>query len=132
MKRLSKKFSLPLHPEVLYSYSCDFLDPSLRHFYGNEENRLEQSFCYSFALEIYHKLLHVAKEKISFSELKPFLRKWNDQFFPLESLLILEEKNNHRLHHLMKAHEQLHHKNTEQLKTIIELNKTVMENDGDN
>ncbi|MFZ4115570.1 MAG: sulfotransferase family protein [Chthoniobacterales bacterium] len=127
MERLAKTFELPLDPNVLQSYSCDFIDSSLRHFHGSKENTPHHSFCHTFALEIYEKLLAVATDRISFEDLQPSFKKWKEQFFSLESLLVLEEQNNHRVHNLMKTNQELHQTNTEQLKTIIELNKTVME-----
>jgi hypothetical protein len=127
MERAAKTFNLPLHPDVLQSYSHDFIDSSLRHFHGENDSYLHRGFCRTFALEMYEKLLALATDRISFEDLQPSFKKWKEQFFFLESLLVLEEENNHRIHNLIEVNQQLHRTNTEQLKTIIDLNKTIME-----
>lgn len=127
MCRVAKTLQLPLDATILKSYSNDFLDSSLRHFYDKKENDLKNSFCYTFATEIYEKLFALATDRLSFEELKEPLGQWKEQFSKVESLLVLEEKNNYRIHNLMETNQQLHNSNLEQLKTIIDLNKTIME-----
>ncbi|KAB2643524.1 MAG: hypothetical protein DVB29_05435 [Verrucomicrobia bacterium] len=127
MERVAESFMLPLLPKVLRSYSCDFIDPSLRHFYEEQASHLKNSSCYTFAFEIYEKLHAVATDRISFEELEKSLPKWKTQFSFVKSLLLLEEKNNQSIHQLMEINENLQTTNKDQLKTIIDLNKTIME-----
>lgn len=125
--RIARTLQLDIHPELLQSYSHDFIDASLRHFYGEKEELLKKSFCRAFAMEMYEKLLSVAKDETAFQDLKSLLEKWKDQFSSVESLLTLEEKNNFSIQKLIDTNQKLHQTNTERLKTIINLNKTIME-----
>jgi len=118
---------LPLNPSLLTLYSYEFIDVSLRHFYDSKEDHSKKNFAYLFATQMYETLLAVATDRLSFEGLKTFLEQWKEQFFKIESLLILEEKNNHRIYNLMETNQKLHNTNIEQLKTIIDLNKTIME-----
>jgi hypothetical protein len=127
MERLSQVLQLPLLPEILKSYSYDFIDSSLRHFHGKKEHSTQHSFCSSFALEMYEQLYAVATDRKDFQELEKFLPKWKTQFSYVKGLLECDEINNHRIYQLMESNQNLHQTNTEQLKTIIDLNKTIME-----
>jgi len=127
MQRVSMTLGLPLNPSLLTSYSYQFIDASLRHFYDSKKNNQKKNFAYLFATQMYETLLAVATDRLSFEGLKTFLEQWKEQFFKIESLLVLEEKNNHRIYNLMEANQKLHNTNIEQLKTIIDLNKTIME-----
>jgi len=88
---------------------------------------LNDDFCYTFAFDIFEKLHAVATDRISFEELEKSLPKWKNQFSHVKSVLVLEEKNNHRIHQLIEINKNLQIANQDQLKTIIELNKTIME-----
>ncbi len=127
IQRIARTLALDVSPELLQAYCFAFIDPSLRHFYGEKDTLLQKNFCRAFALEMYEKFLAVARDEISFKELQDFSQKWKAQFSPLESLLALEEKNNLSIQNLIQTNQQLHKTNTERLKTIIELNKTIME-----
>lgn len=92
IQRMADVFELKINDQVLKSYCDDFIDCSLRHFNGEENQLFKNSFCQTFSVEIYEKLFRVAKGEMKFSDLKNFLKKWKKQFLLAESLLILVEK----------------------------------------
>lgn len=103
VKRIAHAFQLEIDERALQIYSEDFIASSLRHFHGEENEILKNSFCRAFAMEIYKTLLSVAKGELDFDELKSFLNKWKKQFFEAHSLLVLAEKKEYEVEKLRRV-----------------------------
>lgn len=106
VKRLSLALELDIHHNVLQDYTNGFVDPALCHFKPNrtirsgekhiaseQDDLLRSDFCGKFSMEMYQKLLAVAKDQMPFGNLKKSLEKWKQQLLSVQSLLSLAEKN---------------------------------------
>ena len=118
VRRIAHAFRLEINEEELPAYCHDFIDHSLRHFHGEQDHFLNENFCRSFAMEMYEKLLSVAKDEVEFQKLKNSFEKWREQFLSANALLVLAEKNEYEM-------EELRQTVKEREQAIYELNKTV-------
>lgn len=101
--RIAKACDLEIQQELLQNYCDDFIEASFRHFHREESNILKNSFCRTFAIEMYETLLRVAKDEINFEDLKNSLEKWRASLFEAHSLLVLVEKKEYEMEQLRKT-----------------------------
>ena len=106
MKRIANALELNIHHDLLQDYTDYFIDPTLCHFksactirsgennIAREQDDLQRNdFSGKFSMEMYQQLLAVAKDQMTFENLKKSLEKWREQLLPIQSLLSLAEKN---------------------------------------
>ncbi len=127
MTRIAHTLQLDLNPASLESYIHNSVDLSLRHFYEKKDRLSEESFWQNFAWEMYENLFLVATEQASFQELQSSLKKWKNHFEPMKLHLALEEKNISIIQDLTQQNQRLQETNVEQLKSLLEFNKALVE-----
>jgi len=134
LERMARAFQLTIDGASLQSYRDDFLETSLRHFQGKENEEGKNNFCRTFSLEMYEKLFQVANGDISFHQLKNSFEKWKELFFAAYSLLSWMEKKEYevvQLHQTIREREQvivsLRQTVTQQAHSLGECNKTIHE-----
>ncbi|MBX9743153.1 MAG: hypothetical protein K2W99_06425 [Chthoniobacterales bacterium] len=127
MKRVAHLLQLDLDPTLLDAYRHGFVDLTMRHFNKKKDHLRSRSFWQDFAMEIYQVLFRVATEQSSFDEIQSSFQKWKNQFELMKPALSLEETKNLKLFILRETNKKLQQTNKEQLQSLIDLNKNLVE-----
>lgn len=91
MERVAAALDLKIDEERLQSYRDHFIDPSLRHQFFPDYHFDNDDLCLQLAVEMYDKLLLVARDQESFYDLKESLQQWTKKLASVQGLLTMLE-----------------------------------------